>query len=144
MFDKPAAIRVLVVDDHEIVRRSICTILSQDSTLEVICESADGESAVQKAQELQPDVILLDINLPGISGFEAASLIRQVAPQSEIIFLSQYDSLSVVTEAMKIGGRGYVTKNRAASDLLKAIREVRGGTQFVSKDIADQGWVPQA
>jgi two-component system invasion response regulator UvrY len=110
----------------------------------VICESADGESAVQKAQELQPDVILLDINLPGISGFEAGRLMRQVAPQSEIIFLSQYDSLSVVTEAINVGGRGYVTKSRAGNELLKAIREVRGGSQFVSKDIADKGWGPQA
>jgi DNA-binding NarL/FixJ family response regulator len=137
------AVRVLVVDDHEFVRRSICSLLSQDPTLEVICETAHGEGAVQKAEELQPDLVLLDISLPGINGIEAGRLIRKVSPQSQIIFLSQHDSLQMVKEAMKVGGRGYVTKDSAAQELLTAIRNVREGSPFVSKQIVDQGWVPE-
>ncbi len=109
MDDTP--VRVLVVDDHEVVRHAICALLGQDPTLKVICESTDGESAVQMAQELQPDVILLDISLPGINGIEAGRQIRKVSPKCEIIFLSQHDSLQIVNQAMRVGGSGYVTKN---------------------------------
>lgn len=134
------AVRVLVVDDHAVVRRSICALISKDPTLEVICETADGESAVQKAKELQPDVILLDINLPGINGIVAGRLIRDVAPQSKIIFLSQHDSKEIVSQAMKVGARGYVTKTAAPKELLTAIRGIRDGSRFLSQDIVDKGW----
>jgi len=74
-----AAAKVLVVDDHAIVRRTVCGLIRRDSTVEVICESATGEDAVTKAQELQPDLVLLDISLPGISGIEAARQIKKVS-----------------------------------------------------------------
>ena len=92
-------IRILVVDDHEVVRRVICSLLSSDSSLDVVCQSADGEGAVEKAEELQPDLVLLDISLPGISGIEAGRRIRRVSPDSYIIFLSQHDSLQMVKDA---------------------------------------------
>ncbi|MBV9670259.1 MAG: response regulator transcription factor [Acidobacteriales bacterium] len=123
------------------MRRSICSLLSQDPTMDVICETANGEEAVQKAEELQPDIVLLDISLPGISGIEAGRVIREVSPGSKIIFLSQHDSLHIVAEAMKAGGRGYITKGSAGTELVTAIRSVRDGFPFVSKDIVDQGWV---
>jgi DNA-binding NarL/FixJ family response regulator len=134
-----ALIRVLVVDNHAVVRKSVCSILSRDPTLDVICLAADGEEAVKKADELQPDLVLLDIGLPGISGIEAASQIRKVSPTSQIIFLSQHDSLHMANEGFKVGGHGYVTKIDAASDLLKAIRAVREGTCFISQRIREQG-----
>ena len=137
------SVRVLVVDDHEIVRQAVCKLLSSEPTLHVICQTADGEEAVRKAHELQPDLILLDITLPGISGIEAARQIRKVAPESQIIFLSQHDSLYMVKTALQTGGHGYVTKQDAAFDLMKAIRAVRDGNRFVSKRIVDQGWVPE-
>jgi DNA-binding NarL/FixJ family response regulator len=87
------ALRLLVVDDHAIVRRSICFLLAQELTLDVICQTTSGEDAVTKAEELQPDMVLLDIGLPGINGIEAARQIRNVSPKSRIIFLSQHDSL---------------------------------------------------
>ena len=133
-------VRVLVVDDHPIMRQAICELLSQDPTLDVICQTASGEEAVSKAEELQPDLVLLDIGLPGISGIEAAQQIRRVSPQSHIIFLSQYDSLQMVNEALKVGGHGYVAKVDAGLELLSAIRTVREGTRFVSARIRDQGW----
>ena len=134
------AVQILVVDDHPVVRRVMCSLLSSDSALKVICEAADGEQAVQKAEELQPDLILLDIGLPGMSGIEAARRIRRVAPQSKIIFLSQHDSLQMVKEAMSAGGYGYVAKIDAGLDLLTAIRTVRDGKPFVSRRIVSQGW----
>jgi len=96
-----AAAKVLVVDDHAIVRRTVCGLIRRDSTVEVICESATGEDAVTKAQELQPDLVLLDISLPGISGIEAARQIKKVSPKSRTIFLSQHDSLHMVMEGFK-------------------------------------------
>jgi len=105
---------------------------------------ADGEQAVLKAEEIQPDLVLLDISLPGISGIEAARRIRGVSPNSRIIFLSQHDSLQMVQDAVRVGGHGYVTKMDAGSDLLKAIRTVREGKRFVSQRIVSQGWRPEA
>ena len=138
-----AAAKVLVVDDHAIVRRTVCGLISRDSTVEVICESVTGEDAVTKAKELQPDLILLDISLPGISGIEAARQIKKVSAKSRIIFLSQHDSLQMVMEGFKAGGHGYVTKGDAAHELIKAIQNVLQGIRFVSKGIIQQGWVAE-
>ena len=137
------AVRVLVVDDHALVRRSVRSLLSQEPTLEVICQIANGEDAISKAHELQPDLILLDISLPGISGIEAAPQILRVSPNSRIIFLSQHDTVHMANEAMEAGGRGYVTKGEAALELLKAVRSVRRGNRFVSQRIVEQGWMPE-
>jgi two-component system, NarL family, response regulator LiaR len=135
-----SVIRILVVDDHEVVRRAVCSLLTNDSTLDVVCQTADGEQAVVKAEELQPDLVLLDISLPGISGIEAARRISRVSPNSHIIFLSQHDSLQMVEDALRAGGHGYVAKMDAGSELLKAIRSVREGKRFVSQRILSQGW----
>ncbi len=137
------SVQILVVDDHPVVRRAICSLLSSDPVLNVVCETADGEQAVQKSQELQPDLILLDISLPGISGIEAARRMRRVSPQSLIIFLSQHDSLQMVKDALNTGGHAYVAKIDAGAELLHAIHAVRQGKQFVSKRIASQGWKPE-
>ncbi len=136
-------IRILVVDDHEVVRRVICSLLSSDPALDVVCQTADGEGAVEKAEELQPDLVLLDISLPGISGIEAGRRIRRVSPDSYIIFLSQHDSLQMVKDALRVGGHGYVTKMDAGAELLKAIRTVSEGKRFVSQRILSQGWKPE-
>jgi len=135
-----SSVEVLVVDDHAMVRKAICALLSSDPILNVICETSDGEQAVEKAEEFQPDLVLMDISLPGISGIEAARRIRRVSPKSQIIFLSQHDSLQMVKDALNVGGHGYVTKIDAGLELLKAIRTVREGKQFVSQRIVSQGW----
>lgn len=125
------------------VRRAVCSLLSSDPFLNVVCEAADGEQAVQKAKELQPDLVLLDISLPGMNGIETARRLRRVLPDLQIIFLSQHDSLQMVGDALSTGGRGYVAKIDAGSELLKAIRAVREGRQFVSQRILSQGWKPE-
>jgi DNA-binding NarL/FixJ family response regulator len=139
-----SVIRILVVDDHAVIRRAICSLLSNDPILDVVCETADGEDAVRKAEELQPDLVLLDISLPGISGIEAARRIRSLSPNSRIIFLSQHDSRQMVEDAVRAGGYGYVAKMDGGSELLKAIRAVREGKRFVSERIVSQGWPAEA
>ena len=135
-----SVVHVLVVEDHPVVRRAVCALLSSDPILNVVCEAADGEQAVQKAEELQPDLVLMDISLPGISGIEAARRIRRVSTKSSIIFLSQHDSLQMVKDALNVVGHGYVAKIDAGQELLKAISLVREGKQFVSQRIVSQGW----
>ena len=137
-----SSVRVLVVDDHTGVRDMICSLLSQESALNAVFQASNGEEAVAKADLLQPDLVLLDIGLQGITGLEAARQIPKVSPQTKIIFLSQHDSLHMANEALKIGGHGYVSKMDAGAELLKAIQSVREGTRFVSQRIRDQGWAP--
>jgi DNA-binding NarL/FixJ family response regulator len=137
-------IRVLVVDDHPVVREMICSLLSQEPALRVVCQTADGEEAVEKADELRPDLVVLDIGLAGITGIEAARRISKVSPESRIIFLSQHDSLHMASEVLKLGGHGFVAKIDAGSELLKAVRTVCAGGRFVSQQIVDQGWKQEA
>jgi DNA-binding NarL/FixJ family response regulator len=134
------SVRILVVDDNAVVRRSICSLLAVDSALDVVCETADGDDAIVKAQELRPDIVLLDIRLQGTSGIEAARQIRRVAPESRIIFLSQFDSLHIAREALQTGAHGYIVKSDAGQDLLRGIRAVRRGKPFVSQRLIDKGW----
>ena len=130
--------RVLVVDDFELWRRCICTALQLQPDLQVIGEAPDGLEAVQKAQELQPDLILLDIGLPKLNGIEAARRMREYTPQSRILVVSEHRSRDIVEEALRAGVDGYVVKSVVYRDLLPAIRTVLQGSQFVSAIIADR------
>ena len=125
-------VRVLVVEDYEPFRRFVCSTLGKRPELQIVCEVSDGLEAVQKAEELKPDLILLDIGLPTLNGIDAARQIRKLAPESKIIFLSQESSADVLQEALSLGARGYVVKARAGSDLLPAVEAVILGKQFVS------------
>jgi DNA-binding NarL/FixJ family response regulator len=104
--------------------------------LQVIGEVSDGLEAVHKAEELRPDLILLDVGLPTLSGIEAARRIRKLSPTSKILFVSQESSTDVVEEALRLGATGYVVKTRAASDLLPAVEAIRQGGQFVSSGLS--------
>jgi len=125
-------IRVLVVDDYEPWRRYIRSTLKEQLELQIIGEAADGLEAVQTAQELQPDLILLDIGLPTLNGIEATRRIRDLAPKSRILVVSEMSSQDLAEEALLVGASGYVVKSRAASDLLPAIEAVLQGKQFTS------------
>jgi len=100
--------------------------------LQVVGEASDGLEAVQKAVELRPDLILMDIGLPTLNGIEAARQIRKLAPESKIIFLSQESSAEFVQEAFRLGACGYIVKTRAESELLTALETVISGKKFVS------------
>ena len=125
-------IRVLVVEDHEPFRRFVCSKLQEQANFQLIGEGQDGLEAVRQAEALQPDVILLDIGLPGLNGIEAARQIVQVASDARIIFLTQESSADVVREAFRLGAWGYVIKARAGAELLAAVEAVSQGKQFVS------------
>jgi CheY-like chemotaxis protein len=129
-----SSVRVLLVEDFDPFRRFTRTTLQTE--LQIIAEVSDGLEAVNKAQELQPDLILLDIGLPGLNGIEAARRIRKLSPESKIIFVTQESSADVIEEAMNSGALGYVVKTQAASDLLAAVEAVREGRTFVSDGLA--------
>ena len=129
-------IRVLVVDDHEPWRRFASGTVLKQTELHVIGEVSDGLEAVQQAQELQPDLILLDIGLPTLNGIEAARRIQVVAPASKILFLSENRAPDIVEEALRTGAGGYVVKSEAASELLPAIKAVLEGKRFISASLA--------
>jgi DNA-binding NarL/FixJ family response regulator len=128
--------RVLVVEDFEPFRRFICSTLGKRPDFQVIEETADGLEAVQKAEELQPDLITLDIGLPSLNGIDAARRIRKLSPKSKIIFMSQESSADVVREALALGALGYVVKAHAGRELLAAVEMVLQGRQFVGSGLS--------
>jgi DNA-binding NarL/FixJ family response regulator len=127
-----SAIRVLVAEDFVPFQNFIRTTLRQRPELRIVCEVRDGLEAVQKAADLKPHLILLDIGLPTLKGIEAARQIRKFAPESKIIFVSQESSADVVQEALSLGTCGYVVKSQAQSDLLAAVDAILEGRQFLS------------
>jgi DNA-binding NarL/FixJ family response regulator len=130
------SIRVLVVEDFEPFRRFVESILRKQPELQIVCEVSDGLEAVQKAQQLQPDLILLDIGLPTLNGIEAAQRIRALSSNSKILFVSQETSTDVVQGALASGGSGYVLKMNARNELLTAVNAVLGGKRFVGAILA--------
>ena len=131
------SIRVLVVEDFAPFRQLICKTLANRPHLQVIGEVSDGLEAVQRALELKPDLILLDIGLPSLGGIEAARQIRKLSPGSKIIFLSQESSPDVVQEAVSSDTCSYVLKTKAGSDLFAAVDAVLDGVRFVSGGLLD-------
>ena len=129
---RPVPVRVLVVEDFVPFRQFICSTLASLDGLQVIGDVSDGLEAVQKAQELQPDLILLDIGLPRLNGIEAARQIRELAPKSKIIFLTQESSSDFVQEALSLGARGFVIKNMVLAELFAAVETVLAGMTFAS------------
>jgi DNA-binding NarL/FixJ family response regulator len=125
--------KVLLVDDFEAFRQSVCSMLLRTGKFQVIGQAADGVEAVQKAEELQPDLILLDICLPRLNGIAAVPQIRTVAPESKILFLTGLDLPEMVEEALSTGTSGYVIKSEAGIELVEAIEAVMQGGQFVSR-----------
>jgi len=124
--------RVLVVEDYVPFLRCVCSMLEKRSDFSIVGEASDGLDAVQKAQELAPDVVLIDIGLPGLNGIAAARRILALLPECKIIFLTQEYSAEIVEAALSLGAKGYLIKSRAEGELLPAMEAVREGGQFVS------------
>jgi len=128
--------RILVVDDFLQWQRLVQVLLEGREDLKIIAAASDGLAALQKAEELQPDLILMDIGLPRLNGIEAARQIRRLSPNSRILFCSQESSLEVVEEALRLGAQGFLTKSDAASELLLSVQAVLQGRQYVSRRLA--------
>lgn len=133
--------RILIVDDFASFRHFISSTLQQRPELQVIGEASDGWEALEKAKELQPDLILLDLGMPKLNGLETAKRLPLFAPNAKILFISQETSADIVQEALRSGGRGYVSKPQTLRDLLPAIDAVLRGEQFVSRDLEISGSV---
>ena len=130
-----SSIRILIADDYADWRRQVRSVLQARPEWQVIAEASDGLEAVEKAQGLKPDLILLDIGLPKLNGIEAARRIQQLSPSSKIIFLSQNNNLDIVRAALSTGARGYVRKTDVKKELLPATDAVLRGKQFVSSSL---------
>ena len=131
----PSKVRVLVVDDYEPFRQFVRSTLQDRSELQVVCEVSDGLEAVEKARDLQPELILLDIGLPTLNGIEAARRIRELSPSSKILFVSQMRSKEIVDEALSTGAAGYMVKSDGAKELWSAVKAVLEGKRFISSSL---------
>ena len=131
-------LKILVVEDHAPFRRVICAALRERAEVQTM-EAADGLEAVRKAEELQPDLVLLDLNLPKMNGFEVAKRIRTLVPHARLLFMSQESSSDIVAKAFSLGAYGYIQKISAATDLQSAIDAVLAGRQFVSPSLRFTG-----
>ena len=129
-----SSIRVLVVDDSEPFRRLVCSTLQNKLELRTIVEAGDGVEAIELAQALQPDLVLLDIGLPKLNGIEAARRIRELAPRSKILFVSQESSVDIVQAAFSVGASGYVVKMDAGRELPLAVKAVLRGESLSAAD----------
>jgi DNA-binding NarL/FixJ family response regulator len=123
-------LRILIADDHEIVRRGLCLILESRKNIDICGEASNGQDAVEKASELNPDLIILDVTMPNLDGFAAARQIRTFLPEVPILILSMHAGQSVVTEAQHAGAQGFVSKSEAGHVLLKAVDAILQGQTF--------------
>lgn len=131
-------IRVLVVDDHDLVRTGIIRMLGDISELNVVGEADSGESALLKARELQPDVVLMDIRMPGIGGLEATRKLLRSFPDMKVLAVTSCEEDPFPTRLLQAGAAGYLTKGAALDEMVQAIRMVHAGQRFLSPQIAQQ------
>jgi DNA-binding NarL/FixJ family response regulator len=131
-----SAIRVVIVDDHALLREGIRALLQTAPDIEVVGEAADGVQAIEVCRRLEPDVVLMDVAMPGLGGLEATLEIRKLLPRTRVLVLSQYDDREYVARFLKAGVAGYVLKRAAGGELLSAIRSVQHGGLVLDPAVA--------
>lgn len=125
-------IKVILADDHQSILKSISRLLKNTPNIEIVATAENGERAIALTRSEQPDVLILDIDMPKLNGLQVSAWLKSLEMDVKIVILSIYDEPSIVHAAFKQGARGYVLKNRAASDLVKAIQAVNEGERFLS------------
>lgn len=131
-------IRVILADDHTLFRQGIRTLISAESDIEVVGEASNGSDAVNCCAELRPDVVLMDVGMPGTSSFEATKQIKKGRPETKVLFLTMYDDEDYLVEGMEVGASGYVLKDSPANQLVAAIRDVCRGGSYLSPRMLSQ------
>jgi DNA-binding NarL/FixJ family response regulator len=137
-------IRCLIVDDHTLFREGIRHLLAGDPDIEVVCEAYDAADAIRKVRAHRPEVVLMDIGMPGMSSFEAARLIEKNWPGTRIIFLTMYEDEEYLLQSLDAGAAGYILKDMPATDLLDAVREVSRGRKYLSPRVLEKVLNPHA
>jgi DNA-binding NarL/FixJ family response regulator len=130
-------LRILIADDHEVVRRGLCTLLQTREDWEVCGEAKDGREAVEKAKQVGPDVVILDVGMPNLNGVAATRQLIQQNPQQKVIVLTIMDSDQVIREALDAGARGFVLKSDAARDLISAVEALQHNRMFFTPRVSD-------
>ena len=130
-------INIIIVDDHEMVRETWRMILEQNKQFNIICECSSGIEAIEAAQKYQPDIILMDINMSPVNGFEATRKITQLVPTTKIIGLSINNQPTYARNIMQLGAKGFVTKNSTSAEMVTAIQTVYNGGNFICQEIRD-------
>ena len=128
-------INVLIADDHKLIRETWSYILNSDSRFEVIAECGDSEQAVEMTKQKRPHIVLMDINIMPISGFEATERIQKVSPNTKVIGVSMHSQPAYAKKMLQIGAKGYVTKNSSKEEMIKAILEVNDGSKYICEEI---------
>lgn len=129
-------IRILLVDDHQVLRDGLKALINSEEDLQVIAEAENGQAAIELFQELHPDIIIMDLGMPGISGMAAIKEIRKLDAEVRIVVLSMHNDREVVLQAIKAGSDGYVPKSTAHTNLLEAIRVVHSGQRYLHPSAA--------
>ena len=130
------AIRILIADDHAVVREGLRAVLGSEPDMEVVGEAATGKEVIERATELRPDVILMDIQMPSMNGIEATRRILDASPKVGVVVLTMFEDDESVFSAMRAGARGYVLKGAHPSEILKVLRAVAGGEAYFGPEIA--------
>jgi DNA-binding NarL/FixJ family response regulator len=136
--DGPAPIRVLLVDDHPVVRRGLAVLLATLPGIEVVGEAADGSSAVKEAQLTHPDVVVMDIQMPGLDGVEATKALAAAVPSAAVLVLTMFEDSQTVVMALRAGAKGYLLKGADQDEIVRAIRAVAAGDTVLGKPVAAQ------
>src|SRR5499427_5453150 len=130
-----AKTRIMLADDHTLSRQGIRTLISAESDMEVVGEASNGGDAVEKAAEVRPDIVLMDIGMPGLSSFEATRQIKKNRPETRVLFLTMYEDEDYLVQCLEVGAAGYVLKDTPAPQLVSAVRDVYKGGKYLSSQV---------
>ncbi len=130
-------IKIAIVDDHDIIRAGVKSVLEKHAQYEVCVEAANGEAALKAAEEFKPDIMLLDISMPKLSGLDIINRIKRLSPQTKIIIISVYKLGAYILKALRCGVNGYINKDNLAEELIPALSRVSGGGSYLGSEISD-------